>query len=234
MLRGSRDFATQKEYNIFLQELIKELNYKRSEKVLVERAELAELPDRRLESCTRFSNILVTKYSTIRVLHNVYSVPSRLIKEKVTVLAYSEHLEIWVGNKSIYKIPRIFGENKYSINYRHIVESLVRKPGAFENYKYRSDLFLSTHFRIVYDMLLQQKPAKANSIYVKILYHAAMFNENYVDRALKNIIDNDLDVTIDIVKEKAGRFAELKTIYTPKVDETPLSSYDTLITGGIK
>jgi hypothetical protein len=234
MLRGSRDFATQKEYNIFLQELIKELNSKRSEKVLEERVGLSELPDRRLESCTRFPNVLVTKYSTIRVLHNVYSVPSRLIKEKVTVLAYSEHLEIWVGNKSIYKIPRIFGENKYSINYRHIVESLVRKPGAFENYKYRSDLFLSTHFRIVYDMLLQQKPAKANSIYVKILYHAAMFNENYVDRALKDIIDKDLDVTIDIVKEKAGCFAELKTIYTPKVDETPLSSYDLLIVGGVK
>lgn len=234
MLRGSRDFATQNEYNNFVQQLIKELNLKRSERVKEETPLLGELPDRRLEACTRFSNIVVSKYSTIRIIHNTYSVPSRLIKERVTVLVYSEHLEIWIGNKSVYKLPRLHGKYNHSINYRHVVDSLVRKPGAFENYKYRSDLFLSTHFRVAYDMLLEQRPAKANSVYVKILYYAAKFNENYVDQALKEIIDNDLEVTIELVKEKAHSFSDLIPHPDPEVSEASLEEYDKLLSGGVK
>ena len=229
MLRGNRDFTSQKEYNDFLQKLIKELNSKRSKKTMEETLLLGELPDKRIESCTRFSNITVSKYSTIRVIHNTYSVPSRLIKQKVTVLVYSEHLEIWVGNKSIYRLKRLHGKYHSLIDYRHIVESLVRKPGAFENYKFRSDMFLSTHFRIVYDMLLQQRPAKANSIYVKILYHAAMFNENYVDQALKEIIDKDLNITIELVKKLSESFSKTPSIGEAEVESPSLTEYDSLL-----
>ncbi len=229
MLRGSRDFTSQKEYNTFLQELIKELNSKRSEKTKEETALLGELPDRRIEACTRFSGITVSKYSTIRIIHNTYSVPSRLIHEKITVLVYSEHLEIWVGNKSIYTLKRIHGKYNQLINYRHVIDSLVRKPGAFENYKFRSDMFLSTHFRIIYDMLLQQRPAKANSIYVKILHYAAMFNENYVDQALKKIIEDNLDVTFELVKEKAHGLSKVTFKRDVTVESHSISEYDTLL-----
>ena len=93
IIRGSRDFKDRQEYNTFLQNLIKDLNRNRQSRVNEELVNLRELPDRRLESCSRYDGVSVTKFSTIRVLHNVYSVHSRLIKEKVNIRAYSDYLE---------------------------------------------------------------------------------------------------------------------------------------------
>lgn len=37
-------------------------------------------------------------------------------------------------------VPRLSGRGGHRINYRHIIDWLVRKPGAFRNYRYREDL----------------------------------------------------------------------------------------------
>ena len=79
----------------------------------------------------------VRNSSTIRVKHNTYSVPSRLIGEEVTVRVFAEHLEIWYAQRCTERLPRLHGKNKHRINYRHVIDSLVRKPGAFENYQWR-------------------------------------------------------------------------------------------------
>lgn len=229
MLRGNRDFTDRESYNAFVQQVVKEVNTGCQKKLNEELKVMHGLPDKRLESCTRYSNIRVSKYSTIRVLHNTYSVHSRLIKEQVTVLSYSEHLEVWHSNKCLEKLPRLRGEYRHFINYRHIIDSLVRKPGAFENYKYRSDLFPSTHFRIIYDTLLKQNPSKASSIYLKILYHAAYNNENYVDRALKVIIDENLIVSVDVVKKISLSFSESEKYEELQIVPPDLSDYDSLI-----
>ncbi len=231
MLRGSRDFPDREAYNAFVQLVVKELNRGRQSKLNEELAVMHELPNKRLESCSRYSNIRVSKYSTLRVLHNTYSVHSRLIKEQVTILAYSEHLEVWHGNKCIDRLPRLRGENRHLINYRHIIDTLVRKPGAFENYKYRSDLYPSTHFRIIYDMLLEHNPSRASSIYLKILYFAAYNNEDHVDRALKVIIDKDMEVSVDLVKDISTSYSESEKYEEPEIVLTDLSDYDNLING---
>ena len=67
--------------------------------------------------------------------NNVYSVDSRLIGEQI------QAREIWYGHKKVDTLPRQRGEGKHKINYRHIIDSLVRKPGAFENYRYRDAMF---------------------------------------------------------------------------------------------
>ena len=51
-------------------------------------------------------------------------------------------------------MPRLVGIGKHAINYRHVIDSLVRKPGAFENYQYREDMFPTSHFRMAYDWSL--------------------------------------------------------------------------------
>ena len=38
-------------------------------------------------------------------------------------------------------MPRLAGSGKHAINYRHVIDSLVRKPGAFENYQYHEEMF---------------------------------------------------------------------------------------------
>ena len=94
--------------------------------------------------------------STIRVNNNTYSVDSRLIGEKVQVRVFAEQLEVWYAQRQVETLPRLRGQGKHRIQYRHIIDWLVRKPGAFDNYRYRDDLFPTSRFRIAYDALKQE------------------------------------------------------------------------------
>ena len=83
--------------------------------------------------------VRVDRGSLIHADQNTYSVPSRLMGEKVEVRLYVEHVEVWYAQKEAERFPRLRGRKKHRINYRHIIDWLVRKPGAFENYVYREE-----------------------------------------------------------------------------------------------
>jgi hypothetical protein len=82
-------------------------------------------------------------------------------------------------------MPRI-GEG-VSIDYRHIIDSLIRKPGAFANYQYRAQLFPQPIFRVVYDQLTQDKPATSHKSYLKILHLAKCHGEGNVVAVLSHL-----------------------------------------------
>ena len=232
MLRGSGDFSSREEYQSFVRMVVSELNRPRQTRVAEELAIMRDLPDGRLPACTRFSNIPVNSQSLIRVLHNSYSVPSRLIGERVTVLAYSEYLEVWYGSRLLETMPRLRGEEHHAINYRHIIHSLVKKPGAFENYKYRGDLFLSTHFRLAYDELCRTTPAKASATYLKILLFAAENSENLVDQALQSLYNEALPITLEAVEERCNMLQMDEKPQDPYISPIDLRTYDTLLCNG--
>ncbi|MHC5538705.1 hypothetical protein ACYOEI_10825, partial [Singulisphaera rosea] len=79
--------------------------------------------------------------------------PSRLIGEQVDVHIGLESLEIWHGARLVDRIPRLRGRGKHRIEYRHVIDWLVRKPGAFEEYRYRDAMFPTSRFRMAYDAL---------------------------------------------------------------------------------
>jgi hypothetical protein len=136
LLRGSRDFADRKQYDLFLSKLFNQLNAGRKKRFRKEQEHLRRLPQRRIETCKK-TTTRVGPSSTININHNTYSVDSRLVGEKIQVHLHMDHLEIWYGQRKIDAMPRLRGEGNHDINYRHIIDSLVRKPGAFENYRYR-------------------------------------------------------------------------------------------------
>jgi hypothetical protein len=195
LLRGSRDFSSRAEYDGFLKQLFGQLNSGRSERLSEELPLLRELPLKRLDACKRLQ-LKVGPSSTIRVNHNVYSVNSRLINEQIEVRLYAEHLEIWYGQLCLEKIPRLRGESKHRINYRHVIDWLVRKPGAFTNYRYRSDLFPTHRFRMTYDYLQQHYPSRSNKEYLGILELSAKESETAVDEALNFLIDGSHPLTL--------------------------------------
>ena len=65
---------------------------------------------------------------------NTYSVPARLIGEWVETRISAEAIEVWYGQQKVQVMPRLRGRSKHQINYRHVIEWLVRKPGAFAGY----------------------------------------------------------------------------------------------------
>jgi hypothetical protein len=71
----------------------------------------------------------------------------RLKSKRATVRVYEWHIEVWYANQRIETMPRVPGAHHYQINYRHVIDSLLRKPGGFRNYRYRDDLFPLDVFR---------------------------------------------------------------------------------------
>jgi len=228
MLRGSSDFASRHDYQQFLRKLFDQLNTGRSIRFAEERKLLRALPASRLESAKRI-NVRVRKSSTISVAGNVYSVNSRLRDERVQVRLFAEHLEIWYAQRCVERIPRLYGKKKHHIEYRHIIDWLVRKPGAFSNYRYRSDLFPTFHFRMAYDLLQSTRPEKADREYLKILELAAKESETAVDRILENLIEDQKPVSCEAVKTLLFKQREdLPAVRDVTIDEVDIDIYDTL------
>jgi hypothetical protein len=167
---------------------------------------------------------------TIRVNHNIYSVHSRLIGEKIQVRLYMDYLEIWYGQKKIDTLPRLRGEGRHKINYRHIIDSLVKKPGAFENYRYRDDMFPTSRFRIAYDSLKKRyTDQSAAARYLKILYLAARDSEVAVDNALRALINENREISKEAVQRLMESDAPVAGPHDIHISEVDLASYDKLL-----
>jgi transposase len=228
MLRGSRDFSSREEYEAFLRMIFIRGNRGRQARLEEEHRVLRRLPERRLDDF-REIKVRVGPSSTIRAAHNTYSVSSRLIGEVVTVRLSGESLGILYGQTEVDRIPRLRGENGHKINYRHIIDGLVRKPGAFEHYRYREDLFPTTRFRMAYDVLKETRPSRAVKDYLEILHLAAYESETGVDDALRAVFDAEAEVSAEAVKMILASKTPVLEATRVEVHEIPLQSYDELL-----
>ena len=199
-VRGSRDFAERASYERFLQELVRQRNTTRAQRFLVEQQALRPLPAAPLAPC-RELRVAVSRFSTIHVLNNTYSVPSRLIGATLTVRLRAETVEAYVGTQLVCAMPRLSGRQQHRIHYQHVIWSLVRKPGAFAAYRYRDDLFPTLTFRRAYDALCARRPERADREYVRVLHLAATSGEAEVETALTLLLEGGTVPTFEAVRE---------------------------------
>jgi hypothetical protein len=127
-------------------------------------------------------------------------------------------------------MPRLHGERDHRIDYRHVIWSLVRKPGAFARYRYREELFPSATFRRAYDALHYHRGERADVEYVRVLHLAASTMEAEVERAL----------TALLAEEEPFDYAAVRDRVTPARPAVPelaiprapdLAIYDGLLQG---
>ena len=227
LLRGSRNFESREAYGRFLKDLVTVRNAGRRKRLDEELPRLRRLPDRRRESYKRLP-VRVDTGSLIHVDRNTYSVPSRLIGERVEVRLYVEHVEVWCAQKEMERFPRLRGRKKHAINYRHIIDWLVRKPGAFENYVYREELFPTSRFRMAYDALREAQPKRGHKEYLGILNLAVRQSETAVDEALRTLLDSDRPVTQAAVEALVQRAEEVPAVTEVTVEEMDLLGFDDL------
>ena len=228
LLRCSRDFTTRDEYELFLRKMFKQLNAGRRQRFDEELNVIRSLPAKRLGDYTSYT-VNVRPNSTVLIKKNVYSVHSRLIGELVTVRLYVDHLELWYAQRKVEKIPRLRGEGNHHIQYRHIIDWLVRKPGAFENYRYRDDLFPTSRFKMAYDYLKDHNQGRAAREYLKILDLAAKESESGVDDALRWLLDQDQPISFDAVEVILITNQRIPEATDVEIDAVDLSLYDTLL-----
>jgi hypothetical protein len=228
MVRGSREFATRGSYEAFLRKVMAGRNANRKGRFAEERAVLSSLPARRLEMGRRVT-ARVDAGSTIHVGGNTYSVPSRLIGERVEVHVGAEHLEVWHGAHRVDRLPRLGGRGRRRIEYRHVIDWLVRKPGAFPEYRYRDAMFPTSRFRMAYDARNGRRPGRAVKEYLEILLLAAREGESVVDEALRLLLDGGRPPCGAAVAEAVRQGRRPPAVTDVTVIDVDLTMYDRLL-----
>jgi len=227
-LRGSRDFASRAAYEQWLSELVAARNVGRSARTVAELAGMRRLPAARLETLERL-RVRVSRLSTIRVKHNTYSVPARLIGEEVEARVGMDQIEVWYAQQVVLRLERLRGQDKHHIDYRHVIGWLVRKPGAFARYVYREDLYPTTTFRRAYDALRVQQPGRADKEYVHLLYLASREGEQPVAQALEELLRRGQLVSVLAVEARLGKPAPAARAALVEVAPVDLHQYDGLL-----
>lgn len=225
-IRGSRNFSTINEYRDFLEKIIAKRNSERQKLVEIELALLKPLPESRFYA-PEIIDVTVSKFSTVRLLKSNYSVPSRLIGCRVRAYIYHNNVRLFYGEQLIQEMPKI-ESGQSSINYRHMIASLVRKPGAFTNYCYKESFFPTPLYRRAYDLLKGRFLVNHNKQYLQILFLAATEGELRVEKILDKLLSDKIVPEVDRVK---ALLTPQKKIPEVQVTMPLLQQYDTLIRG---
>jgi hypothetical protein len=232
VIRGSRDFASVEAYMDLVHRIRDRIVDGKSSALLAEeRKHLRPLPSTRLPEYTTYE-ATVRQWSTIHLAHRVYSVPSRLIGCTVQVRQYPDVIEVYYRDRSkpTETMRRIRGDRYHQIDYRHVIWSLVRKPGAFARYRFREELFPSLVFRRAYDALVDARGERADVEYVRILHLAASTMESQVEAVLEALLARGERPDFATVKALAA--PERLTIPEVHIPPPDLSVYDRLLAGG--
>jgi len=200
LLRGSCDFDSITAYEDFVHTVMQRRNRTREARLAEEIAVMQPLTQAALITHTH-QRVRVSRGSLIRVRHKVYSVPTSLIGHFVNVHIHEWHLEVYYQAQLVLRVPRLAEPQQHHINYRHVIDSLLRKPGGFRDYRYRDDLFPRLVFRQAWEQLNRwHTPRKADLTYLRILRLAARHLEVDVATILQTLLDNSAawdDTTVE-------------------------------------
>jgi transposase len=229
LLRGHRNFGVPTDYDTFLGGVLKIANNRRAVKLAEELAVMKLLPPTRLSDYDEVY-CRVNSGSTIRVKKVGYSVPARLIGHEVKVEVHEQELKVYSGRELLLRMPRHRGNQGMVLDYRHVIDHLLRKPGAFERYRYREELFPSPVFRQAYDRMVAEAGRRHGGLeYLRLLKLASDVGEHDVELMLVEYVSPPHPKwTVD----------ELRGLLQPEARTQPVlaelepewSSYDALLT----
>jgi hypothetical protein len=241
LLRGSRDFTDLAAYRRFVAEVVARSNVACRNALDIERPKLRSLPPNRTTD-HEDAVVLVTRNSGFLLRHVFYTVPSRLIGHRLRVRIYDDRLECFLGSMPVLTLPR--GRVSYRggvksaspvhvVDYRHVIHSLRRKPGALLNLVYRDQLFPREAFRHAWDALLvAQPPRMACRTMVGLL---ALAHDRSCEAELAAALDAVLAANelpdLAALRERFGPAAGIPPAVT--VVLPPIVTYDALLGAGV-
>jgi len=201
LMRGSSDFESVDAYRRFIEQLLDKANKRRTERLA---EELKRMPVLNVSQLAEYDECRcrVRSWSTITAKRRIYSVPSRLIGEMVSARCYEDRLEVFYNDVHQFSAPWISRDGDHYINYRHVIGWLVRKPGAFRQYRFREELFPSELFRWAWERLSERLNERtADREYLQILHHAARTMQCEVEAVLLSMRSNEEIPRLDSVLE---------------------------------
>lgn len=230
LLRGSRDFESAEAYDRFLIGVLEAANTQRTARLGEELAVMREGPTTALPDYHEMM-VTVQNNSTIRLRKQVYSVPARLIGQKLLARQTETHIHLLAGAAHVAVLEVRRGGSGAVIDYRHLIGHLQRKPGAFENYRWREELFPSPVYRAAHDWLERRDRSTAARHYLDILRLAADEGETAVENALEQLLANPrATLTARDAREMLDTWADLKAEWRSRQPlAVDLTTYDQLL-----
>jgi hypothetical protein len=206
ILRGSFDFPCEADYAAFVAQICDKANALRAGKVNEELALLKALPARRYPE-TQEVTALVTRKGTISVNKVPYTVPSRLVGTTLSVQVGERDLTFVHGSTIVLQRAKATPENP-SINYRHLIDWLLKKSGAFAQYQYRESLFPDICFRQAHEALTAHEEARADKRYLQLLKLAADGSETAVSEAIGACLRENIVPLPERIEKRLARKAQ--------------------------
>lgn len=191
LLRGSRDFPSVAAYEAFLAGIFERRNAGRRTRLAEELAAMRPLAVDPVPAA-REVRARVSTGGTMRVLGHPYAVPAGLVGKIVMAWVGEWEIGVWFGGRCWATLPRQTGKGAHHVDYRYVVDTLLRKPGGFRDYRYRDDMFPSAVFRRAWEALdARLPPRRADLAYLRVLKLAATTLEVDVAAALQALLAAD-------------------------------------------
>lgn len=229
LLRGYRDFASEADYDQFLAGVLVQANGRRREKVAEELLVMRELPPTRLSDYDEV-DCRVTSHSTIRVKQVTYSVPARFIGRRLRARVTEQRVDVYHGPEPVAELTRSTGRRAV-IDYRHVIQALLRKPGAFARYRHREELFPDATYRAAYDKLVRdhgQRPGELE--YLRLLKLTAELGVSAVSGLLSELVG---EASPPWRTESVRQFLCPSPVVTQVEPAVDLAVYDALLGGEV-
>ena len=234
MLRGSRNFTTLVEYEKFIGLIVAKINRQCKTRFEEEKCHLMPLPSRRTNDFSEL-HVKVSSTSTISVKRVTYPVPSRLIGTQLLVYIYDDRLVLFYGHEPTLTLTRIYAQaplRARSIDYRHVIHSLAKKPNAFKCSLLRDDLIPLGDFTLLWQQLTQESVNDVDCRYmVDLLLLANNYDcESALGRYVLSAFESGQRVSIKQCRKLFGP----DKIEVPNIisQQHNISDYDCLV-GGI-
>lgn len=233
MLRGSRDFSSLSEYEKFINVIIAKINRQCKTRFDEEKEHLQTLPCRRTNDFSEL-HVKVSSSSTISVKRVTYTVPSRLVGCALLVHIYDDRLALFYGHEETLCLNRIYAPRATrarSINYRHVIHSLAKKPNAFRSSRIRDDLIPMGDFTLLWEKLNEEGLTDADC---KYMVNLLLLADNYdCEASLGRYVLNEYE------KSTPPTIARCRALFGPEKVDVPviftqqhnLKSYDSLLGG---
>lgn len=174
-IRGSYDFATPGKYEQLIQKIVARRNRRVTSAFEIEQRQLQPLPPNRGVNYTEHL-VRVSRTSTITLKRVTYTVPSRLIGARVLIRLFDDQLELWCSGAHTQTLRRIHARNQerlHSVNYHHVIESLVKKPRALRHYRWRDELIPNGDYQQIWRWLEANHDPDRSCYHMVRLLHLA-------------------------------------------------------------
>ena len=153
-----------------------------------------------------------------------------MIGLKLQSRIHADHIEIWQPGRKLFEMPRLIGKDQVWFDYRHVIDSLVRKPGGFINYRYREHMYPTIWFRKAFDTAVAQQGEHGGiKCYLKLLYLAKHHGQENVEIELRLALESAATIDPKLIESKIDKTSPASLVEDPHVEQPELDTYDDLL-----